>query len=579
MSQLIIDDLTGTQWYISVNNNGEIFEDAVVAPGAPAFVYINDTANAASYQLSVVGSPPPLGYSHGDLLLTSVTFNPAYPIFYHVESPTGLEWLIAVQPITGYLETFPGDNSMSSPALPLTPVVNVVVIAGPSLGVPPTYNQGCIIGSSAVIPTFGGSGVTRIRQYNSLNGMLADGFTNTEPEYLAAQLYFGQTPAPEFLWVGRQDLTAIATLIPHSGNAGTGYKVGDIIAVTQGGATGGWASVTTIGGSGAVTGLAVVTTNDGTGYTVATALATTNINSTGSGLEVDITAVGETPLIAFQNCRIANSTWYAGVVVTAVTADHEAIAAYAQAATPLTFYWATTGDAAVLNNTTNNLAAFLKAASYTSTALIYSTTQSGAAPNNAYAAAAAMGLEMGLNTGLANSYFTMWGKVLTGVIAEPLTQSQVNVINGNNCNVYIGYVNQYTILQPGITPGGIYVDQILNRAILQANLQFAIMNLLVSVPSVPQTDPGEQQLIHVCNAVCQEAVTTGYLAPGTYEGIQPIIDLDPGDPLPGGFLCQAFPFATQSQADHAARKAMPIYIVINESGAVQSVVINVIVNL
>jgi hypothetical protein len=407
--------------------------------------------------------------------------------------------------------------------------------------------------------------------------MLTDGWAGTEPEFLAAQLYFDQVPSSEFVWIGRQDLTSLKTIIPHSGNAGSGYVAGDIIGVVQGGASAGTARVTTIGGGGAVTALAVVTTQDGTGYATATALSTTG--GSGTALEVDITAIGETPLVAFQNCRIASSVWYTGMVTSAVTADHEAIAAYAESATPLTFYYGTTSDSAVLNNSSGNLMSVLKAAAYKNTAIVYSTTQSGLAPNNAYACAGVMGLEMGLNTGLPNSYFTLWGKVITGVLVEPLTSAQVNVLAGINCNFYVGYVNQYTILQNGITPSGIFIDQILNRAILQANLQFGLMNLLISVPSIPQTDPGEQQLIHACNEICQAAVNTGYLAPGEYEGIQPVLSLDPGDPLPAGFSCQAYPYSTQSAADHAARKAMPIYIVINESGAVQSLVIGVIVNL
>jgi len=68
---------------------------------------------------------------------------------------------------------------MSSPALPLTPIVNVSLVAGPALGTPPALNQGAIIDTSAHIPTFGGTGVQRIRQYASLAAMAADGFLST----------------------------------------------------------------------------------------------------------------------------------------------------------------------------------------------------------------------------------------------------------------------------------------------------------------------------------------------------------------------------------------------------------------
>jgi Protein of unknown function (DUF3383) len=468
---------------------------------------------------------------------------------------------------------------MSSPALPLQSIVDVTVIAGPALGNPPLFNQGIIIGPSAVIPSYGSN--PRLRQYQTLSAMLTDGFTTTSPEYLAAQLYFGQSEPPNYLWVGRRDLTSLNTVIPHSGAAGTGYAVGDVIVVVQSGASQGQCEVTTIGAGGAVTGLAVFTPpagTDGTGYSTATGLATTTTGA-GTGLEVDITAVGETYLVALIACRAASSVFWGVMCCNATTADAEAIAPYVEAATPPTFYFHTTADTAVLNNTSGNLALTLKGDEYENTALIYSTTQSGVAPNNAYGAAALMGSVVGQNTGLPNSYFTEWGKTLIGIQPEPLSQAQVNTITGNNCNVYVGYANTYTLVTPGITPSGLYIDQVLNRAILAAAIQYAVMNLLIASPSVPQTDPGETQLIHAVNGACQAAVNTGYLAPGTYNGVNSVLALSPGDPLPAGYLSQAYPYSTQSLANKAARRAMPIYTVINEAGAVQSVVIGIVVNL
>ena len=42
--------------------------------------------------------------------------------------------------------------------------------------------------------------------------MLAAGFTVNSPEYIAAQIYFSQTPAPNEIAIGRQDLTALQTI-------------------------------------------------------------------------------------------------------------------------------------------------------------------------------------------------------------------------------------------------------------------------------------------------------------------------------------------------------------------------------
>ena len=71
-------------------------------------------------------------------------------------------------------------------------------------------------------------------------------------------------------------------------NLVTGYVVGDIIGVTQGGASGGTLQVESLDGSGNILTLAVV--DQGTGYTSASGLSTTG--GSGSGLTVTITASG-----------------------------------------------------------------------------------------------------------------------------------------------------------------------------------------------------------------------------------------------------------------------------------------------
>jgi hypothetical protein len=471
---------------------------------------------------------------------------------------------------------------MASPALPLSDIVDVVVQVSPQFAVPPTFNQGLIIGNSAVI-----THATRIEQFSSLSAMLTAGYTTSSPEYIAAQLYFDQSPQPQYLWVGLQDSTSLNTVIPHAGNAGANYKVGDVITVVQSGASGGQATVTSIGTGGVVTGLSVLTANDGTGYSPNTGLATTG--GSGTGLEVDITLVGETPLTAVQNCRTAQNAWYACMVTTAVDADHLAIAAYAQAATPPMMYFLTTSDVAVLNNTTGNLCATLQANAYKRVFSLYSTTQAGAAPNNVYACAAAMGVMMGLNTGLAGSYFTMMFEELVGVLPEPLTQNQVNTLCGTvgqsfgiNANVYVGYANAYQFLQQGTVANSQFADEILNLDMLVAAMQYNVMNVLVGQPSVAQTDPGQTQLIHAVNQACIAAVTRGYLASGTWEGVSIQVSgngagLTTGQSMPAGYITLSPPYATQSAANKAARQAMPIYCAINEAGAAQSVLIGIYV--
>lgn len=474
---------------------------------------------------------------------------------------------------------------MGSAALPLSQIVDVVVLVSPQSQAPPQFNQGCIIGPSAVITP-----QNRVVTYASTSAMLTAGFSNSSPEFLAAELYFGQSPPPLLVQIGRQDLTSIASVQPHSANEGTGYQVGDVLAV-GGAGTLGQVQVTSIGGGGAVTGVSIVGQSwnapgtTGTGYAVASGVTTTGGH--GTGAEIDILAVGDSALAALEACRIASSTWWAVMVTDAVTADHEAIAAFVESMQPVGCYFFTTQDAAVLNNTVGNVFAVLAAQGYTRTFGIYSTTQGGLFPNNIYAAAACIGRAMGLNTGLANSYFTEMFKTLTGIGSEngsqsvsvptPITLQQVLNIQANGGNLYTTWGGVFTFLSQGrVFASATYLDQRLNRDLLASNIQFALMNLLVDNASIPQTDPGETQLIHAVNQECDLAVQIGYLAPGTWTGVT-IINLDSGDPLPLGYLAQAYPYNTQLPAARAARQAMPIYLAVCEAGAVQSILIGVYV--
>lgn len=451
--------------------------------------------------------------------------------------------------------------------LPLSDIVNVTVLVQPVAPVVPTFNVGLIFGPTAVIPA-----AQRVRTYTGLTAMLSDGFLVSSPEYLAASEYFGQAIPPQSLIVGRQDLTSIATFAMGSGASGTSYVVGDIITIVQGPAAGGTLKVLAVNGSGAITSASLNT--PGTGYSVASGLVVTG--GAGSGATVNILTIGDTPLLALIACRSASPIWWGAYSTAAITADHQAIAAYVQTLVGTTMYFYNTADVNVPTGGAGNIFAFMKAASYNRVYGVYSTTQGGAFPNNIYSGAAALGTAMGLNTGLANSFFTMFGKVEVGIATEPLSETQVGVIAGNNGNMYLNFGGVYTLMTSGKVGNGQFMDEVLNLDMLTAGIQFNVMNQLTQNPAIPQTDAGQTQLIHAVNQAAQASQLRGFIATGKWTGVQ-IISLAPGDSVPGGYLAQSYPYSTQLQSDRQARKAMPIYLAIIESGAAQSLLVGVYV--
>jgi Protein of unknown function (DUF3383) len=478
----------------------------------------------------------------------------------------------------------------TQPVIPIQNIVEIVVSISPVPPSVPTFNLGLVGGDSAVIPS--SERVVQVALGNWSATMLNMGFTTSSPEYVAMGLYFAQSPPPQFGYVGRQDLTAVVSLTVHSGNAGTNYAVGDIGTIA-GGSTLAKYQVTAIGAGGAVTTVQVLGgLSSGSGYSGASGAATTATSGSGTGLEVN-TVVGESVNIAIQQCRLANFQWYAAMWCGAATADHEAVAAWIQTAQPASFYWGQTSDTAVLNNTTGNLLATLSAAEYGRLGIIYSTTQGGTAPNNVYAAAAVLGVEMGRNTGLANSYFTMANKQLVGIIPEPLTQNQMITIAGSPIqgtfglygNVYINVGAAYSVFIQGVCPNGQFADEVLNIDMLASDIQYSCMNVLTSLPAVAQTDPGQVQFLHAVNGAAQRSAIRGFIAStgGIWEG-QTISfgttagqSLQNGQALPAGYLALSPPVSTLSNTQIAARQAPAVYLAIIESNASQSLLCNVIV--
>lgn len=459
---------------------------------------------------------------------------------------------------------------MPTPSLSLNTVFGVNVVISPQAPAGPAFNQALILGTSTAIPSVGAN--SRLRQYTSLTDIQSDGFATNTPEYQAATLYFGQNPT--YLWIGRQDLTAIAT-VSIGGAAGSGYVVGDIVTVVQSGAQGGQVKVTAIGVNGVPTAIQLIEGSQGTGYSPANNLSTTG--GTGTGLEINVLTIGETPLEALTACRAASPVWYiASFASTVQDSDHEACAAFAEGATQPTQYHISSGSTGILNNAAGNLGATLQAAKYRRTLTVYSTTQGGLAPNNAYAAAAVMGRVMALNTKSAGSYFTAKFKQLTGVIAEPLTQSQVTAIEQLNVNLYLSFQGgAFTWLEQGVMSGGTFFDETLFLDMIAADMQINVATLFTTLPGIPITEQGLTQIKGVLSQIGEQYQTIGFIAPsGIWQG-PTIGNYTAGTPISNGFAIYAPPVSSLTEEQRNARQFPPITFLLCEASAGHSLTVTI----
>lgn len=441
-----------------------------------------------------------------------------------------------------------------------TNFLNVTVSLTTAVPAQTNFSIPCFTDASGVVSQAQGT-----QRYTSTAAMLTAGFTTSSVAYLQAEAIFGQTYPPPYIVVGAQDATALQTIVIHSGSAGTGYAVGNTFSIAGG--TGGVGTVTAVT-SGVPTAISVTT--QGTGYTVSTAHTTTALTGSGTGLEVDVTVIGMTPLQAVTLARNSDSSWYTIFCSTAADADHLAIAAWAESQSTPTWYNITTSDATVLSGATNNLALELMNGTYNHTSIQYATTQSGLFPSNAYASLAQTAGFLGLTA--SGTSATAAFKTIPTIQPEPITQSNYATLTGQNCNVYAPF-QAGNLFSPGIMAGGWYMDDRIGLDALIADVQNSVMSELVDQPKIAQTNDGESIIINAINAACERAVTSGFIARASQWNGAPIavLGLSTGDSLPKGYLAGAASFTTQSASARSARDAMPISVVIGLAGAIQNI--------
>lgn len=363
--------------------------------------------------------------------------------------------------------------------------VNVNVIPGAPV-IEVGCNKGLIVGSSEVITT-----EDRVKEYKSLKDVLDGGFELTDPEYLAAKMYFSQTPAPRLVYIGRVDKTEDST-------------------------------------------------------------------------ETLVQAVGA--------CMEKAPGAYGVYLCGASDADIDLVAGLLEAeANGLLFFETSNPDSLVKSPAAPDIFTSLKGKDVKRAFGLYSNTQ--------YAGAALMGSAMGLETGVENSAFTMAYKSLVGVQTEKVTSEQLNNLLEKNGNVFVLRGQAYKLLQMGRCVNGISYDDVMYLDMTQNIIEAKVMEVLTGNKAKrPQTDAGMAVILAAVTNALEYMRDIGYLAEGVWNG-DPIKSLMPGDVVPGGFMVFVDSFATLSQADREARKAPPVWVALKTAGTIESVVINVNVNL
>lgn len=372
--------------------------------------------------------------------------------------------------------------------MPLSDIVNVVItttakgVSQAGFGTP-------------LLLAYHGNFAEMTREYDSLAGMVTDGFTVYDPAYRMAQAVLAQTPHPPTFKVGRRVVAnmddQIMRLTPLSTVEGGVYAfnvvspdgTSTIISYAVGGADTIALIVTALQTQlNAITGLTatddithVTCTSDVIGeqfwYQDSTDWTKLNLEfkdlSVDGGIATDLAAVAA-----------ADDDWYGLAIDHNCKAQISACQASLEAMEKIASYQ--TFDTEVTDSgVSDDIASTLQTAAYVRCTLMYSGDHSG------YAGAAWLGRMFPQNPGRATWAF----KALTGIAVDDLPVANFNNARAKDCNTY-ERISGVNITLDGRTPDGVFMDITRGRDWLKARLEERIVTLMINNLKVPYTQIG-----------------------------------------------------------------------------------------
>ena len=491
-------------------------------------------------------------------------------------------------------------------ALSVSRLVSVQTIFSPVAAGRRGFGTLLILGDSAVI---GPS--ERLRVYTTLEAVAQD-FGVTAPEYYGAALYFGQSPRPAQLMIGRWLSSAVPAQLTGAILTAAQQTLANWTAIIDGAfditidgtdinlTALNFSSVTNLNGVATVVSTALNTALAGascvwngsqfiiygatSGSTGAIGYATDTGSSTvasmmgltaGAAVAVDAGADSESPAVAAALFADLSASWYGLTFCAAATitdAEHLAVAAFIEGAGKARRYGVTVQSTQAINPLSDtDLGSQLKAAGYRRTSWIYSS-------HNPYAVCSMFARAFAVNFSGNRTTITLMYKQLPGVVYEQLTETQAQALESKNGNVYVLYDNDTAILQYGVNCDGSYFDELHGADWLADAIQVALYNVLYqSQTKIPQTDEGTAQLVNAAQRVLDQAVQNGFAAPGIWNA-DGFGTLQRGDRLDSGYYVYMPSVDDQDQSEREERMAPPMQIAVKLAGAIHTADVIISIN-
>lgn len=359
----------------------------------------------------------------------------------------------------------------------------------------------------------------RVRLYASVAEMVADGFTATEPGYLAASAAFSQNPKLPGIKISRlaNQQTQIVNFTPTNFTEGYVYSLtitgpgataGETVSYTVPGSTtaafiidGLVAAAAALNGAAGQAGNWVITDNM-TYLTITADNAGERFAFSGYGTSLDFEDVTvAVDLAADLNAILAeDDDWYALSIESTDKASIVAAAAWAETNGKL-FIARTADDECHDAAVSDDVISTLAASTNTRTAIFFHRG------NLEWVDAAMLGKALPYDAGSIN-----WAwKSLAGITADKLTTAQQSQIDTKGGNVYVSH-RGVNVTKFGYTSNGEGIDLVRGSDWTAARCAERVFALLLARPKLPYTDAGLQAIKGVIEGVLADGVSRDFIA-------------------------------------------------------------------
>lgn len=239
--------------------------------------------------------------------------------------------------------------------------------------------------------------------------------------------------------------------------------------------------------------------------------------------------------------------------------------AFIEAQTAITFLLSNSQDA--LNPAvTTDIGSVISGAGRSHSVLFWSSVA------DQYKDVAALARALSVDYGGVNTVETLKFKDLAGISASDINETQLNTLESKGFNVLTRVGNTARTLREGVTASPLFfVDDRILLDNFREEVQTAVFNLFLRERKVPYTTQGATLVQQAIREVCDRYVTNGGIAP------RPVADAtrDNGEAILPAFQINFTPLRLVSSSDRANRIGPPFSVILQLSGAIHSVTINV----